>query len=217
MPKQKSKKNYMTTLYIILGILLVIWIAWSFFSVYNIEEPKYSVVEKKDFYEIRLYEPMILATTEISGGTEEGLNSGFMVIADYIFGNNTSKDSIAMTAPVGEKQSEKIAMTTPVTDSNVTGGNRIMSFVMPSKYTMETLPKPNDKRVKLVEMPARKMAVHRFSWFSTDKKVKCKKDLLLKALTKDNIQTNGPVEGAFYNPPWTIPFMKRNEVMVEVL
>jgi hypothetical protein len=112
---------------------------------------------KFTLYEIRNYPSHIEAQTTVQGNFDDSINSGFTIVAGYIFGGNTKKESIAMTAPVKEQKvdSEKIAMTAPVT-VDTEGESRIVSFVMPKKYSLETLPEPTDSRVKLVEVPAKK-------------------------------------------------------------
>ena len=139
------------------------------------EEPKYNLIQQSDDVELREYAPKIIAETVVSGDLDDASSKGFKRIADYIFGNNTSpaggKEKIAMTAPVTMKaQSEKISMTTPVTMQKTEGMWR-MHFVMPSQYTMETIPKPNNPVVTLRQIPSQRYAVIRFSWFAGEDKV----------------------------------------------
>jgi len=200
----------------ILIALVLLWVGYGYFSVRNIEEPIYSVLEEKDGYEIREYEPYIIATTEVEGTYGQALGDGFRVIADYIFGNNTGEEKIAMTAPVQETESEKIAMTVPVLETENSDTTRSISFVMPGKYTMENIPKPNNKKVVLREVPKQKVAALAFSWGSGEKRATSKKQELLDLLKRDNIITTGNPYGAFYNPPFTPPFMKRNEILITI-
>lgn len=201
---------------IILAAILLIWTIGSWVVIINIEEPKYEVLSKGNGYEIRMYEPYIIAETTVSGGYRESVNKGFSNIADYIFGNNTSSEKISMTAPVIESgNSEKIAMTVPV----ITKGDSVqrkISFVMPSKYTMETIPKPNTDFVILKEIPARKVAALRFTWYSTEKRVEDKKLELAKKLMEDDVNIVGEFYSAFYNPPLSMPLLLRNEILVDV-
>lgn len=211
----------MNIILIIVGVLLVVWFLYSWLPVLNIEEPKHTIVSEVDDYEIREYESYIVAETTITGARDrdEAARKGFPIIAGYIFGDNTKKDKIAMTVPVNteESASEKIAMTVPVNTEKVQESNTYkISFVMPSKYTLETLPEPNDKRVVLREVPAHKVAVRRFSWTTSESAFKKHEIKLLGALTRDGVQTVGIVNVARYNTPWTIPFMLRNEVQIEV-
>lgn len=205
----------MKIIYIII-VIIILWSLWGYFSS-KVENTAYSVVEKKDTYEVRLYPEHIVAQTTIKGPYKEALNEGFRIVAGYIFGGNTKKESIAMTAPVVEKKanSESIAMTAPVT-ANIEGESHTIAFGMPKSYTLETLPAPTDSRVKIETVPEKKMAVIRFSWWRTDARVLAKKQELLDALKKDNVFVISEPQYAGYNAPWTPPWMIRNEVLVEV-
>jgi hypothetical protein len=183
-----------------------------------IEEAKYTVIEKSDEFELRAYSPKILAETMVSGSMDEASGAGFRVIADYIFGNNTStsggNEKISMTAPVTiEPKSEKISMTAPVTMEQ-TGEQWRMHFVMPSQYTLATLPKPNNPAVTLREVPASNYAVIRFSGFAGEDKIARKTADLITWLSSKGITPIGKSELSRYNPPWTLPFLRRNEVMI---
>jgi len=197
-------------------VIFIIWSAYGYFSS-RVEITPYSVLEVKKNYEIRLYPAHIVAQTTVNGPYKQALNQGFSIVARYIFGGNTKKQSIAMTAPVIEQKSssESIAMTAPVM-ANIDGESHTISFGMPKSYSLETLPEPNDPRVKIVTIPDQKMATLRFSGWRTDTLVFSKKQQLLDLLKQDNINTIGEVKYAGYNAPWTPPWMSRNEVMVEV-
>ncbi len=201
-------------LLVIVAILLV-WTAISYFFNRSVKTPEYTVVEKSEGYEIRSYKPYLIAQVEVSGTYDEAMNQGFRLLADYIFGNNTKQTGIAMTTPVVEKESEVLPMMAPVVE---TGDNkkRIISFVMPFEYTLETLPKPNNPEVKIVPQEARKVAVLRFSWFRNDLRVAGKKQELSKFLERDSIKPKGLPEYAGYNAPFTAPWLYRNEVMIEI-
>lgn len=199
----------------VIGVF-VLWSVWGYFTS-RVENTEYSVLEKKSGYEIRLYPSHIVAQTTVKGSYGEALNEGFRIVAGYIFGGNTKKQSIAMTAPVVEKktESESIAMTAPVM-ATVDGETHTIAFGMSKSYTLETLPTPNDSRVKLVTIPEKKMAVIRFSSFRTDARVMVKKQELLDVLKKDAVAVVGEPQYAGYNAPWTPPWMTRNEVLVEI-
>lgn len=200
------------------GVALLLWALGSYLVIKNIEEPAYKVLEKKDGYEIREYAPYILAQTTVTGSYDEATSKGFRIIADYIFGNNTKKESIAMTTPVLEKDavSEKIAMTTPVLETESENNERTIAFVLPSKYTLETLPTPNNNAVVFVEVPARKVAALTFTWYATENRMQAKKESLKSFLERDSMTTLGKAETARYNPPLSMPLMLRNEVLIEV-
>lgn len=208
----------MNTLYISLLVIgiFVVWSLWGYFTS-NVENTEYSVIEKRRAYEIRLYPSHIVAQTTVEGPYGEALRKGFQIVAGYIFGGNTKKQSIAMTAPVVEKSnvSENIAMTAPVV-ATVGGESHVIAFGMPRSYTVDTLPTPNDTRIKIVTIPEKKMAVMSFYWYRTDSRVMSKKQELLDVLKKEGVTTVGSPQYAGYNAPWTPPWMIRNEVMVEI-
>jgi hypothetical protein len=188
-----------------------------------IEEPKYTLIEKSGAFELRAYAPKVVAETLVDGTLDAASSAGFRRIADYIFGNNTahngSNEKISMTAPVtmaaksDKNPSEKISMTAPVTMQQTAGQWR-MYFVMPSQYTLSTLPTPNNPAVTLRELPATRMAVIGFSGLAGEKKTAKKTAELMAWLKSKNIAPIGEPELARYNPPWTLPFLRRNEVMV---
>jgi hypothetical protein len=184
------------------------------------EEPKYNVIETSGDYELRTYAPMVVAETLVEGSLDDASSAGFKRIADYIFGNNTSRaggsEKISMTAPVTmapKAKSEKINMTAPVTMQQKEGQWR-MYFVMPSQYSLDTLPTPNNPAVKLRELPANRVAVIRFSGLAGEEKTAKKTAELLDWLKTKQITPLGEPELARYNPPWTLPFFRRNEVLV---
>lgn len=205
----------MNYIYILVGIILL-WSVWGYFAS-RVENTPYSVIESKKEYEVRLYPAHIVAQTTVKGTYKEALNQGFHIIAGYIFGGNTKKESIAMTSPVVEKKttSESIAMTAPVM-ATIEGESHTVVFGMRKSYTLETLPTPNDSRVEIVTIPEKKMAVIRFSWFRTDARVQSKKQELLDILKKENVLVVGEPQYAGYNGPGTPPWMIRNEVLVEI-
>ena len=183
------------------------------------EEPKYTVLEKTEPFELRMYAPMILAEVKVDGDLDEASNQGFRLIAAYIFGQNQVSQKISMTAPVAiEEQgskSAKIAMTAPVNiESNA--GQWTVSFVMPAEYTLESIPKPLNAKVQLRQIPAVKRAVIQFSGFYNSQKVAGKTLELEEWIKSRNLQSTGSPKFARYNPPWTLPFMRRNEVMFDI-
>lgn len=199
---------------IVIALLLLVWVAWGYFSIAKVERLKYTVLDDSKEYEIRSVEDHIVAQVTVSGDYNQASNEGFMKVADYIFGNNTSSDSVAMTTPVinSEEASEKVAMTTPVINTeDADSKNQVIAFVMPSSYTMETLPVPNNDEVTLREVEGETLAVLQFSWWATAQRVEKKKQELLSYLDRDGLSYS-TIQSARYNPPWTPPFMLRNEV-----
>ncbi len=210
----------MKILLLVLLILAALIIAWSLVGYFtsNAEQAKYSVLKKTDGYEIRNYPAHIVAQTVVEGVgvNDDAFNKGFSIIAGYIFGGNVKKERIAMTAPVvAQDSSEKIAMTVPVT-AHAIGNSQVVSFVMPSGYTLATLPTPTDSRIQLVEVPEQKRAALTFSWYRTDARFDKMRTQLFADLARDHVEIIGTPILAGYNPPWTPPWMNRNEIMVEV-
>ncbi len=181
----------------------------------NVEKPDYKVIQTERNIEIRQYEPMIIAEVEVDGKREDAIREGFRLIADYIFGNNTVKRDIAMTAPVQQQESQKIAMTAPVQQQS-TGRSWQISFVMPSKYSMETLPEPKNDRVRLKEIMTKKFVVIKFSGINSNENVTEHENQLMNYIEANQIKIIDSPKYAFYNAPWTLPFMRRNEVMIEI-
>jgi len=210
----KKSKKLVWWLVGIAAVLLFGAALWGLI-VSNVEQPKYTVVERSANIEIRDYAPMIVAEAEVKGERREAINKGFRIIADYIFGNNTTSEKVAMTAPVTQQSSEKIAMTAPVTQQG-DGKNWRVRFIMPSSFTMETLPKPNNSAVELKEVPVQRFAVIRFSGTGGKDTLERYTQELNDFLNARNLRPLSSPTYAFYNPPWTLPFLRRNEVQVEI-
>ena len=181
----------------------------------DIEQPHYEVISSDNNIEIRQYAPMIIAEVDVQGKREESISKGFRLLADYIFGNNTVQQQIAMTTPVQQEISEKIAMTAPVQQQS-SGDLWKVSFVMPAAYTLKTLPKPNKEDVKLKQIPAKRFVTLQFSGMHSNNNIAKYEQQLMQHIAEKQIQTIGTVKYAFYNPPWTLPFLRRNEVMIEI-
>lgn len=184
----------------------------------DIEIPDYEVLSTHDGFEVRHYAPRLVAEVEVEGSERDATNTGFRVLANYIFGNNTTQGEIAMTAPVDRRAaSETIEMTAPV-DRRAAGEERwIITFTMPSKYTMETLPRPNDDRVEIRELPPTRYAVMRFSGSPSEKKVERRMEWLAAAVQSAGLPSAGkPPVYARYDPPWRLPFLRRNEISIEL-
>lgn len=202
---------------IILLIVLVCVIGFFGWStvVSDVEQAKYTVVEKSDAIELRDYAPSIVAEVVVSGEREPAIQQGFRMIADFIFGNNQAAQKVAMTAPVIQQSSQKIAMTAPVIQQGK-DNKWVVQFVMPSEYTMATLPKPKNDAVTLKEVPAKRFVALRFSGVAKEDSLKKHSDELEAFIASRQLKALSPLTYAFFNPPWTLPFMRRNEVMVEI-
>lgn len=182
-----------------------------------IEEPDYTVLQTNDIYEIREYAPYIVAEVDVDGNARQAGNSAFRILAGYIFGDNTVQEKMAMTAPVESRRasSEKMAMTAPVLTTEQSDGYTY-AFVMEARYTLDTLPKPNDPRIRIREKPSRIVAVRRFSGSWSESRSREQEQVLRAALDEDEIKIVGELEVARYDSPFTLPFMRRNEVMFAV-
>lgn len=181
------------------------------------EEPGYAVVATVgDEVEIRRYEPRLAAQTTVP--TDDSY-AAFRILADYIFGKNEPAREIAMTAPVEMKaEGQEIAMTAPVAiDRGDTQDGLRMRFFLPDGLTLESAPRPLDERVELVPLPAQTLAVLRFTDFWGQRDTSDAERTLLASLETSPWRPVGPVVAYFYDPPWTIPFLRRNEVAVPVV
>jgi hypothetical protein len=199
-----------------LKIFITFFLFLMSFTVMAIEEPEFISIEKKDAFEIREYKSKLIAQVLVTGTFDSASNKGFRLLADFIFGNNKTNEGskkIDMTAPVITRDaSEKIEMTAPVISEETERGWYI-SFNMPKQYSKETLPIPNNSEVKIIEVPAEKFAVITFSGLVRDKKYAEMLNELIEEMKKRNIEPKGPPILARYNPPWTLPFLRRNELM----
>jgi hypothetical protein len=181
-----------------------------------IEEPAYTVESKASQYEIRKYGPIVVAETKIESDFENAGNQAFRILAGYIFGGNKSKTKIAMTAPVTQEvASEKIAMTAPVTQTKEPTGF-VVQFTMPEKYTLETLPTPDDSRVILRQLPARRVAVYTYSGSWSESRYAEKLSNFKLELKNDKVTSIGEPTLARYNSPFALWFLRRNEIWLEV-
>jgi len=181
----------------------------------QVEQPDYQLIRTNRNIEIRDYPPMILAEVQVSGERKEAIRAGFKMLANYIFGNNTSHQKMEMTAPVTNTLSEKMAMTAPVIQQKDKNLWKIR-FVMPKKYTLETLPIPNSEQVSIISVPARRFAVIRFSGLADDELIKKHREILEAYIASEKLRPLQDTTLAFYNPPWTLPCFRRNEVMIEI-
>ncbi|XP_002528755.2 heme-binding-like protein At3g10130, chloroplastic [Ricinus communis] len=195
-------------------------------AVPDLETVEYKVLSRRDQYEIREVEPYFIAETTMPGKTGFDLNGAsqsFNVLAEYLFGKNVTKEKMEMTTPVFTRKvqsdGEKMEMTTPVITKKVEDQDKWqMSFVMPSKYGAD-LPLPKDKTVKIKEVPKKVVAVVAFSGFVTDEDVKQRELKLRNALKNDplfRVKKGASMEVAQYNPPFTLPFTRRNEIAIEI-
>jgi hypothetical protein len=209
-------------------IFILVGFIWSNVAM-AIEESKYKVLSSDGPYEIRHYEPVLIAEVTVSGDMDEASSKGFRLIADYIFGNNEAPNSsfsekISMTAPVTvEPQSNKISMTAPVTVEPLNEGPNLqqaqqwrVNFFMPSKYTLANIAKPKNEIVKLKELPSRHFLVLSYSGFNTQARVQKKTDEAILWAKEKSLNMMGMPQLSRYDPPWTLPMFRRNEIMIEI-
>ena len=181
-----------------------------------VEEPAFRSILHEGAFEVRDYPALVVAEVTVSGDQKEAASKGFRLLAGYIFGGNKRRQSIAMTAPVAQAPtSEKIAMTAPVTQIR-SAGEWVVRFTMPSAYSMDTLPEPNDPKVHLRVLPPTRFAVLQFSGLARKDDVATKTAELEKLAGTHHLRAIGPASLAQYDPPWTLWFMRRNEVMLPV-
>jgi hypothetical protein len=168
----------------------------------TLETPAYTTLSEQVGFEIRRYDPRVVAEVVVPGKPDEAANEGFQILADYIFGNNASKTEIAMTTPV-ERTPE--------------GDAWKITFTMPSQFILATLPQPNDERIELREIPTKTYAVKRFAGAPRAGRVEARTKRFLEDIDRSGFQVAGtPPTFARFDPPWTLPFLRRNEILVEL-
>jgi hypothetical protein len=213
----------MKTFLIIVGVLVVLAIvamAVFVFVVQNVETPDYAVVQADGAFEVRDYPALVVAETTRPGARREALGTGFGPLARYIFAKERGGEKIAMTAPVTQQRpagrEETIAMTAPVTQSPTEDGEWSVRFIMPSGYSLETLPEPGTSEVRLMEIPARRRAAVRFSGSTDDAALAAQEAALRAWMAARGLMPEGPATYAYYNDPFTPGFLRRNEVMIDI-
>lgn len=179
------------------------------------EQPPYQIVGRRDGLEVRRYGARLVAEVTVDGAAEPDARSqAFRLLAGYIFGGNRARTDVAMTASVAiERRPQQIAMTTPV-ETAATGDRLTMRFFLPRRLTLDTAPVPDDPRVQLRVVPGETLAVLRFSGSADEGGVR--RAELLRALDGSPWRATGDPVALFYDPPWTIPYLRRNEVAVQV-
>jgi len=207
---------------VVTGVLGVVASGCSVFGTRNTPMPDYDVIASSEVesIEVRQYDEMIYATTRVEGTSyRKASNEGFRRLAGYIFGDNIADEDIGMTAPVVQeaKKGEDIGMTAPVVQNAERDGDVwVMSFIMPERYTMETLPKPIDPQVELELIPGRTVAALRFSGLVDERRAAEREELLLGWVEKNGYEPTSKPQIARYDGPSTLPMFRRNEIIVEV-
>lgn len=204
---------------VLLVVAFLLWQLW-FTLMIGVKEPAYKVVTKKDGYEVRKIQPYLTAHVDVVGSYEEASNKGFKILFSYISGNNNLQECLDMKAPMLHEVCQKgasIPMTAPViVEDGTQAGTHRISFVLPKDYTFDTAPKPRDQRIVLEDEPAKTIAVYRFTWYPTAERVEKEKKFFAQMLKRDGLCVRSAISLARYNPPFTLPFLMRNELIVTV-
>jgi hypothetical protein len=192
----------------------------SLFGIRTTEGASYVVIDKRDPIEIREYEELVVVETFVNTSYEEAGNIAFKKLFAYITGENLSKTKIAMTAPVMAKEGDgpagdKIPMTSPVLGERRAEGWRY-SFVLPANFTLENAPLPSNPEVKLAVIPPKKVAVIRYTGSWKEETMRENSETLVQWIRGNGLELLSNPRSARYDPPWTLPFLRRNEIMIDV-
>lgn len=197
------------------AIFLVSVLIWGCATV-GIEKTAYNTIQKEGNVEIREYQPYIVAETTVKSDFKESGNIAFRRLFAYISGENRSKEKIPMTAPVNQQpRSEKIAMTAPV-NQQPAGDKFVVSFVMPAKYTMDTIPEPTNDTITIRQIPKHTVAAIRYSGSWSKEKYDKHEKALYEFIAQNDLTATAEPVFARYDPPFQLPFMRRNEVLIEI-
>lgn len=185
------------------------------------ETPKYTTIQSDGDFEVRQYAPRIVAEVSVGGELDSASSQGFRLLAGYIFGDNRISTNQTMT--VSPDQSAKIAMTAPVTlepldqtPAMTASRQWRVEFTMPSEYTLASLPKPTNSAVRIREVPARTYAAVRYSGLNTESRINEETSRLQSWIKQQGFESTGVAELARYNPPWTLPMFRRNEILIPI-
>ena len=199
--------------YVILLLIITLFLVWQM-TAFKAPEPNYQVLKNDRDIQIREYPALIVAQVEVSGKRAAAISAGFRLLADYIFGKNDGGHKIEMTAPVIQK-GLTIPMTAPVLQEKK-NEQWIVRFIMPDSFTLKTLPKPDNKLISLIALPVKKYVVIRFSGTNTQTNLDSHQKTLMAYISNNHLNPSGDPVYAFYNPPWILPFLRRNEIMIEL-
>ena len=201
----------------LISVLTTVFLAGcSVFGIRSADEPHYQVLNDYGHIQIRHYPALVIAQTAVNADYKNSSSRGFKSLAGYIFGNNQKQQKMAMTAPVIQQQeAETIAMTAPVIQQK-SGSVWLMAFVLPQGYSVSTAPEPIDSAVLIKEIPDKKVAVIQYSGSLTEQGIEAKSDELKSWLSEHGYQAISASLSAAYDPPWTLPFLRRNEVHIDI-
>ena len=219
-PARPSRATQRTAAALGITLCITLLLALTTMPAQAIEEPDYAVVQKTEIFEVRQYEPYLVAEVLVPGPASQAGSQGFSLLGGYIFGKNKGERKLQMTAPVTQIPVEpptpiKLEMTAPVTQAATSGGF-LVQFVMPKGYTLATLPEPLDAKVKLREVPGNRVAVIRFSGSWSQSLYEEKLQTLRSAVAAAGLATDGEAISSRYNSPFSLPFMRRNEIWLNL-
>lgn len=181
------------------------------------EEPGFELLAQYESFEVRQYQPFVIAEVEVEGNFSDAGNRAFNTLFRYIGGDNRANGKMEMTTPVLQAPGEKIEMTTPVLQRSATRADtHRVSFVLPLRYTLETAPEPTSPDVMLRQVPGRVVAALRYSGTWSEQRYRKREEALLSAVAEAGYEIAGPAEWARYNGPFTPWFLRRNEILVEL-
>jgi effector-binding domain-containing protein len=200
-----------------ISVLTTVFLAGcSVFGIRSADEPNYQVLNDYGHIQIRHYPALVVAQTEVNADYKNSSSQGFQRLAGYIFGNNKKQQQMTMTAPViQEQEAETMAMTAPVIQQK-SGPVWLMAFVLPQGYSLSTAPEPLDSAVVIKEIPDKKVAVIQYSGSLCEQGIEEKSEELKNWLSEQGYKAISPSRSAAYDPPWTLPFLRRNEVHINI-
>jgi hypothetical protein len=218
--RKQPARNKLPTRPALIALVVLLQSGCSLFGIRSTEEAPYSVLREQGQYQVRQYESLLVATTVVDSDFDEAGKQAFRRLFNYISGANRAGQEIAMTAPViasetGGPSGEEISMTAPVTGEKLDQGWRF-SFVLPAGYSLANAPLPTDAWVTLTQIPARKVASLQYTGSWQQAKFDANAELLRQWLREQQLQFDSQPRVAGYDPPWTLPFLRRNEVLIDI-
>jgi len=195
----------------------LLWTGLTVMGIRGSEEPSYRVLSEDGNIQIRLYQPMLIAETKIEADYSQAGKIGFNRLARYIFGGNVQNKEMAMTTPVFRESINGQIETMNETTQHAPNNNKwIMSFVMPPSFDVTTLPEPTDPLVIIESIPTKKVAILRYTGSLNQERMTEYSQILLAWLDERHIKRLSSPRSAAYDPPWTIPSLRRNEIHIDI-
>lgn len=199
---------------ILFSLFLLFLTSCSFFGAVNVEKSKFNLLEKSKNFEIRKYSKALIIQSETEEDYKASMNKNFRKLFKYIQGSNLDTQKISMTAPVTMQKKISINKESLIQEKSIKGWK--MSFVLPSKFNISSAPEPEDKSLTLIELPEKVVAVYRFNGRLTKKSIDKNVNILKNLLQERDIKVLSSARSAGYNPPWTIPFYRSNEIQIDI-